>query len=305
MNIPEDSLLPKLEEAIIEQMPHQKNKVKELFAKLDDQMRDMLNTYVSFQLFQGETIEYLAKSYTMLLKETMKEQIYFAKHGCYRYRTFDEVEHKVYQNAAYMKSYMTGLCISTALWENHKQMFRFFLQTLADENKYSGGRYLEIGPGHGFFFMHAMKSTSYCQYDAVDVSQASVNMTKEILEFFQIEKKYTIQCMDFFDMRMNGMYDVITMGEVLEHVERPLRFLKKISEMARPNTHIYISTCINAPEIDHIYLFSDLMEIEALYMDAGLQIKERLVLPYANQSYQDCIAGRLPINVAYTLKKRC
>lgn len=299
--VPDKILLESLEQAIIKITPMQRKKLGYFFQNMNMRMKIFLKSYIKFCISKGDTIEYLAQSYSLLVKETLKEQIFFAKHGCYRYKSYEEVKDKVYNNNEYMKMYMTGLCISTALWENHTKMFDFFIQTLSRAN--NGEIYLEIGPGHGFFLMEAMKKTQYQLYEAVDISETSVNMTRRILEFNKIDAKFELRCVDFLQMETQRKFDAIVMGEVLEHVEEPILFLNKIYSIAHQDTYIYISTCLNAPEIDHIFLFSTLAEVENLFKKAGLIIQDKLILPYQNESLEKSIKNKLPVNLAYTLRK--
>jgi hypothetical protein len=93
------------------------------------------------------------------------------------------------------------------------------------------------------------------------------------------------------------------MGEVLEHVENPLRFLQKVFALAKPDSHIYVSTCMNAPEIDHISLFSNLGQLKDVFGMAGFAIRDQLLLPHAGTSIEEAEAQALPVNAAFLLRK--
>ena len=93
------------------------------------------------------------------------------------------------------------------------------------------------------------------------------------------------------------------MGEVLEHVEQPEVFLRRIAELATDDAFIFITTCINAPAVDHIYLWRTTDELEEMIEASGLSIVEPLRLPYEGKSLEDSREERLPINVAYVLAK--
>lgn len=90
---------------------------------------------------------------------------------------------------------------------------------------------------------------------------------------------------------------------MLEHVERPERFLNKIRAVTKPHSYIFVSTCINSPAIDHIFLFRSREEVEALFRNAGLRVVERLELPYARRTAGECEEFHLPVNVAYSLEQ--
>ena len=79
--------------------------------------------------------------------------------------------------------------------------------------------------------------------------------------------------------------------------------LEKIGALAGRHSFIYITTCINAPAIDHIYLFDSLESLEDMIASAGLAISDRLVVPYEGMSLEESLERRMPINVAYMLGK--
>jgi 2-polyprenyl-3-methyl-5-hydroxy-6-metoxy-1,4-benzoquinol methylase len=91
------------------------------------------------------------------------------------------------------------------------------------------------------------------------------------------------------------------MGEVLEHVEQPELFLRRIAELAADDAFIFITTCINAPAVDHIYLWRTTDELEDMIRDSGLSIVEPLRLPYEGKTLEESRDQQLPINVAYVL----
>ena len=98
-----------------------------------------------------------------------------------------------------------------------------------------------------------------------------------------------------------GEYGALVAGEVLEHVEQPLAFLRKVRELAAPGAFIYVTTAINAPEIDHIYLFDSVEQVRRMTAEAGLRIEDEEVFPYTGLSLEECEARRLPVNLALVL----
>jgi len=98
-------------------------------------------------------------------------------------------------------------------------------------------------------------------------------------------------------------FDAVVMGEVLEHVEQPEVFLRRIAELAKDDAYIFITTCINAPAVDHIYLWRTTDELEEMITASGLTITEPLRLPYEGKTLEESREENLPINVAYVLAK--
>ena len=273
-----------------------------LHGATSDEILD-LGKYIKFCELSSLDIPYLAECYDLIVKDTLREQLYFQRHKRYRYSTFAEVVDSVYFDDEYMSKYMHGLAITAWLWPNHRELHRYFASSVPTTAK---GTYLEIGPGHGVYMMTAMNLSQYDRFEGIDLSPTSVEMTKALLQAQSARNssQYEIYCSDFLkDELCHDRYDAIVMGEVLEHVEEPLVFLQKICDLAADDAFIFITTPINAPAIDHIYLFESFDDIEKLVLEAGLSVTESRLIPYPVQSVEESIQQRLPINVALILEK--
>ncbi len=262
-----------------------------------------LESYLSFCESTGLSLTYLAQCYNLIVQDTLREQMYFQRHKRYRYSTFAEVANSVYFNDNYMRQYMYGLAITSWLWPNHRGMHRFFVQHIPYK---TAGVYLEIGPGHGIYMMSAMRLTSYNSFEGIDLSPTSVALTNDLLGSgcFGNFTNYTITQKDFLaDDTSRDTYDAIVMGEVLEHVESPGSLLKKIYARSDNKTFIFITTPINAPAADHIYLFDSVKSVEDSVAQSGLRITDCLHVPYPGLSLEASERQCLPINVAMVLTK--
>ena len=271
--------------------------------QLTDEEKQDLSFYIVFLIEEGNSIPYIAECYNTLVNEVVGEQLFFLKYKKYRFSKFSEVESQVYFNNEYMEKYMIGLGISTFLWPQHMKIRRFFLKNLPCDNN---GDYLEIGPGHGFNFMNAMKKTSYSFFEGVDISPKSVSLTNKIIKsnFFGKFENFSIFQGDFTKFVPEKRYDAIVMGEVLEHVEKPELLLEKIHSIANDDSFIFLTTVINAPVIDHIYLFNSIESIEKIITDANFKIKQIFLAPaYDKYSIEENLKKKLPIDVAIILYK--
>lgn len=290
-------------ERVLEGSPLHKNFVRNALAHMTKLELAQLNGYLDYCLDCGKEIDFLAQCYLTILEDTIAEQRYFSEHRKYRHTTFSEVADSVYFNNEYMHRYMFGLALSSFLWPNHLEMARFFSETLPRNKR---GRYLEVGPGHGYYLANAMRNSAFDQFLGVDISEASIKQTRDIVHYFnpQAEAALELRLADFLDaeqLKEHG-FDAIVMGEVLEHVERPEAFLKRIVQLAKQDAYIFVTTCINAPAIDHIYLWRDLDDLEGLFSECGLLIKQALRLPHEGKTLAECISSGLAINVAYVLE---
>lgn len=198
---------------------------------------------------------------------------------------------------------MYGLALSAFLWPNHRALHHFFLSQLAQKPL---DNYLEIGPGHGFYFIQSMQNTRFGHYSGVDISPTSVAMTRDIIgsgHFGQFDN-YTIEQANFLDWPATQKYDQVVMAEVLEHVEQPLQFLDKIRQLLSDKGQAFITTCINAPAIDHIYLYQTLEQLTAQIEQANLLVTAQLVVPYTDLTLEQSMAQQLPVNVAMNLRAK-
>ena len=126
-----------LKAEIVARLPQHAGNVEASFDNLNEDMimflKQLLNVYDS----QNRSTQFLAECYAFILKETMREQMYFAKHKDYRCHTYAEVADAVYDSPNYMEKYMIGLAISTVLWENHRKLYEFYLKFI--RTKIRGG----------------------------------------------------------------------------------------------------------------------------------------------------------------------
>lgn len=289
---------------IIKNAPLQEKFIQSSLLNINDDEHQSLSEYLHFCKTQGMNVVYMAECYLAIVEDMLREQIYFFKHNEYRYKTFDEVAESVYFNDNYMKKYMYGLALTSFLWPNHTEIHRFFIRNFPTHKT---GCYLEVGPGHGYSFLTAMRMGNFQQYVGVDISRSSIELTKQITNFFIPELKSKVRLLELDFLENDCLYpsslDAIVIGEVLEHVEKPKLFLKKISELIKSDGYIFVTTCINSPAIDHIYLWREPKEVESMIFHSGLKILNSLYLPYHGLTLKEASEKKLTINVAYILSK--
>lgn len=269
----------------------------------DEEQQELEKILAFYTKEQGYPMEFLADSYNFINTMVMEETYYFERNKTYRFTSFEEVNEKVYQNDGYMKKYMIGLCISDYIWIQHLEILRWFRWNLKNLSEIGRDSYLEIGPGLGQYLSKALKYGKFQDYLAVDLSPTSVEQCKKYMTYCGIdETKYCILQKDFFNLSSEQKFDFIVMGEVLEHVEQPLEMMKKIHSLLNEHGRAFITTVINAPAVDHIYLFRSEQEVLAMVQQAGFVVEDHICITAGGIPMEQAVKRRYAINIAMILK---
>lgn len=264
-----------------------------------------LQRLIEFYESLGNSISDIAGCYLLFIQVVMEETMYFAEHGTYRYSTFNEVSRDVYFNDNYMTKYMIGLGLSTYLLNFHLESMRFYDEFI---RSVKGSRYLEIGSGHGEYFVKAIELSGLDFFHAVDLSKTCVDMTDKYTHFcctgrgVELRRDIIIEQRDFFSFVPSEKYDVIVMGEVLEHVEKPGDFLRQMVRCSHEGTLSYVTTVIDAPERDHIYHFHTPGEVFDTVESSGCTIKDYRLVTHNNKPVEKVMKLHQPVLVAMILK---
>jgi 2-polyprenyl-3-methyl-5-hydroxy-6-metoxy-1,4-benzoquinol methylase len=277
---------PELEiivDLIAEQNPLQGRQILHYIRTQDDAYREFAETLcgtLNRTLLNGETEKAeAASSYNRMCMDFLREQIRFKKSGSYKHDSAVETRQTVYDQPSVMRYYMIGLLLSYIFWPNHYRMFRFFREHLAGIDPIH--RHLDIAPGHGLFSVEVLRSFSSCMSVLVDISRTSIDVTRDILKAFQIgTDRLTFIHQDIFSVSLErNRFNLITMGEILEHVEDPNVLLQKVVDLLHPAGAVFLTTCANCPAIDHVYHFHSVDEIRETIGGSGLDVIDDLALP--------------------------
>ena len=218
--------------------------------------------------------EQIVGDYLKMIRDMRIEGLYFHKNGTYRCNNQKEANEYVYSNPEIMTYYMNALLISQLLWKHHFYIFLFFKSKIKslfrDNSKLS---ILDVGPGHGFYSQILKNEfVNYKNFDIVDISLASLNMTKVILGLDDNKIRYYQADIFKYENKNDNKYDLICLGEVLEHLDNPKSILLRLSQLLKPNGILWITTPTNSPAIDHVYLFKTKEEVFTLIRDANFDI---------------------------------
>ncbi len=283
--------------------PLQAKRLATFFARQDTaywEFCEDLSRTLNQSLFAGQMKE-AAESYNELCLRMLRDQIQFRKTGVYQIKDSAVAKKEVYENAEFMRRYMVGLLLTQMLWSNHYQLFRFFQSYLADSRPQ---RYLEVGAGHGLFLVEAKRRFPSLEAVVCDVSQTSVDFCSRIVEAFGIDPKTIMfRCEDFFKVDLGKeLFDFISAGEVLEHVNDAPNFLRRLQGFLKPAGRVYLSTCANCPAPDHVYHFRNIDEIRDLIRGSGFTIEQEIFLPAEGIPVERWEKELITVNYAAILK---
>ena len=293
---------------IINKSHFQKKKILNFHKKIDSsyfvKAEEFAKNFKSYLEHENINFKYAVDAYLKLCSDMMISQLYFYKHNKYPLKEQTDAYKKVYDNSIEMKSYMIGVAISQFLWPTHYAMYSFFTKKI-NLLKNEVNNYLEIGCGHGLFLLEAIKKIkNNTDFEIVDISKTSIDITKSIVNFFVKEKiRINYKLKDIFEVNFDKKFDFITMGEVLEHVNAPDKLLEKINNLLSKNGKVFLSTCVDCPTIDHVYHFRSIAEIEEMVIKAGFNINDKLILPVEDKPMEEIIKNKITINYCALLSK--
>ncbi len=117
--------------------------------------------------------------------------------------------------------------------------------------KYTKGKnLLEVGTGTGELLAVALEMEY--QIDAVEIVKEDAQKVSNILNI-------PIWCCDFLQFKTEKQYDVLIMGDVLEHMADPTKALRKAWELLRPDGVLWISTPNYQSSFSRMRKFNDPM----------------------------------------------
>ncbi len=216
----------------------------------------------------------VSADYLHMVNDMRKEGKFFYKTGEYYCKSQEDAYKNVYSNKEVMSYYMTALLISQVLWKHHFLTFVFFQEEISNlfpKNKQVS--IFDVGPGHGFFsFLVKKEFPEYKKIDIVDISETSLEMAKKVLGYDGVKISYTLQ--DIFKHDGSKKYDLILLGEVIEHLDDPGAILKKMAALLKEDGVLWVTTPTNAPALDHVHLFENREEVLQLLQECGLSPKK-------------------------------
>ena len=290
-------ILLEIIDAISAKNPMHGKKLHQMISKMDNayfsRSHNFLLKYKNYLNQSQKSLQDATDYYLKMCDDFVTEQANFERTGRYSISTFAEAEANVYSNPEIMEYYMHGLLLSQFLWAHHYQVLNFFMSNLTRYEKQIF-RYLEIGCGHGLYLNAATELLGeMVQYQALDISETSIEMARHFVSVANID--YIVR--NLFDHEEEMGLDMISAGEIIEHLEEPVQFLDKVHELLLPRGLLFITVPVNAAAIDHIYLFESANHIREMLSTCGFQILQELEA--VAEGYESLQAQKMRVPLMY------
>lgn len=166
----------------------------------------------------------------------------------------------VYQNSHHSE-------VVGQVWKNHHDSFASFI----DLNK--PRKVIEIGAAHGYLAIELIKKMPSTEYTIVEPDSSLMSSDIKVIKGY-IENHY-------IELKEK---ECVVHSHVLEHVYKPVEFIKKISEHISTGTEMYVSFPnmegliesggLNSLNFEHTY-FLDPDHAEVIFINAGFEVLKK------------------------------
>lgn len=270
--------LDRLEAIFRAASPVFRNTVANLKATFGEEWARLADETVT-RLFPGDPeLAAAVEGYSRFSLEVVRLQIRFERELSYPQKSYADVAASVYANDAYMQScYLPGLLLSHDLWAHHFRQRRYFERAFVDDMDRAGSeRFYDVGVGTGLYSRLALRGAPRALGTGFDISPASRAFAEKHVDAFGAGDRYRTELRDVVAHPAEAVERVICV-EVLEHLEEPLLLLAALRAMLRRGGRAFITAAINAPHVDHIYLYRNAEEVRAQLVAAGFTVEQYFV----------------------------
>ncbi|GAA1894429.1 class I SAM-dependent methyltransferase [Streptomyces durmitorensis] len=246
-----------------------------------------------WKLVEPEMADVVA-SYRWVCRRLLDEELYFRRHGCYRYASVREVEESGFYDSEDIHHYHRGLLLSQVLWRNHADVSQVYVRDFLSRCA-AGSRLLEVGPGHGLFLALAARHATQA-LTGWDISPGSLHYTRRNLAEMGVHgvdlALHNIQD----GVLGNDGFDRVVASELLEHVDDPGEVLRSLTGVMRPGAEIFINVPVNSPAPDHIRLWNTPDDFFGFVSSNGIIPTKTYAFPMSGYSEQRALDARVTIS---------
>ncbi len=161
-------------------------------------------------------------------------------------------------------------------------------------------RYLDVGCGMGEMSL-ALAQRGCKHVTGIDKDPYYIELAKQCARKTQLQDYVTFECMNVHDITNEKKYDIVLSHEMLEHVERPRDFLRRIDDVLKSRegggrTIIAFGPLFHSPFGDHLNRFFKFRIPWAGVLfseDALMRLRREFWRPLADeaQSFEDTREG--------------
>jgi SAM-dependent methyltransferase len=225
-----------------------------------------------------EALALAAQGYALFVLHLLRAQKQFEKDRRYPSKSYAAAADETYFDERYMLSeYLPGLLLSHYLWPHHYRQLRFFDYAFVSQMRLTTPtRFVEIGVGTGLYSRRILQSVPSVLGTGFDISPASAAFAAEHIRAFELQDRYEIVLKDVVAEPI-APCDWLVCVEVLEHLEDPLAFLGALRAALAPGGRAFITAALNAPHVDHIYLYERPDEVHEQLRASGFALEQCFV----------------------------
>lgn len=275
--------LDRVNAAVLNQWPAHRSFIEKHLACCDATRLEFLDVLSQRMLaLIGDELERFAADYKWMCGFFLKYEIQYRRNKGVEHTSFDAILERFYKNDIDMGRYMRGLMVSQVLWRQHAGAAAFFAQRFLPMLK-ADYDYLEIGPGHGLWLSFAASDPKCKSLTGWDVAQASLGLTRHALSLLGITRPVSLELGDICTLpKGQPRFDAAVISQVLELVSEPGKAVQQLADSLRPGGLLFVNCPTQLVAPDHIRLWADYHEVDALMTAAGLKVVDRdLVAPDA------------------------
>ncbi len=224
----------------------------------------------------NKDLEAAIKGYAAFAMDSMRRQKKFEVSGQYEVKSYAQAAKDVYFNEKHMlEQYLPGLLLSHYLWPHQYRQLQFFKECFVSVMKQSkASHFAEVGIGTGLYSRVAFQETPGVSGMGFDISAHSKTFTENHLRAFGLADRYQIRLQDVLKNTPEERFQWLVCVEVLEHLEDPLEFLRRLRVILSPGGKAFITAALNAADEDHIYLYENSAQVLEQLSEAGFIVEQ-------------------------------
>jgi len=216
-------------------------------------------------------LEAVADGYALFTMEVNRAQQAYERVGRYQVSTFEEANRLVYQQPEYMRNYYWGVFAILFCWPHYVELVEFYLDRFV--RRLSGGRLLEVAPGHGAWGVLAMTRSVEMTLEGWDISPTSLELAPRMATGAGVGDRCSYHVGDATQVEhARGGYDAGVCCFMLEHLEEPGDFLAGLAPSLKHGALAFVTLALTAAQLDHIYEFSHESEAILMAERAGFEL---------------------------------